>query len=254
MTAFGFQLYSLRDVDDPLPTVLDRIGETPFTGVEFAGFDGNEPAAVAATLDDVGLSCAAVHVHLEAIEADPDGVAATALDVGCRDVVVPWLDPRHFESTAAVEAAADRLADAADALAARDVRLHYHNHEQEFVSLDGRPALAHLLDATDRVGLEFDLGWAGSTGADPLAFFDAHADRIRLVHLKDYDAAAGETVPVGTGDLDLRRTVDAVRENGVDWLVYEAEDGPDTYNTLDHAAAVVDGFDRGARPPSESDR
>ena len=254
MTAFGFQLYSLRDVDDPLPTVLDRIGETPFTGVEFAGFDGDEPAAIAATLDDAGLSSAAVHVHLDAIEADPDGVAATARDLDCRDVVVPWLDPRHFRSVAAVEAAADRLADAADALAAHDVRLHYHNHDQEFVSLDGRPALAHLLDATDRVGLEFDLGWAGSTGADPLAFFDAHADRIRLVHLKDYDAAAGETVPVGTGDLDLRRTVDAVRENGVDWLVYEAEDGPDTYDTLDHAAAVVDGFDRGARPPSESDR
>lgn len=239
MTSFGFQLYSLRDVDDPLPTVLDRVGATPFTGVEFAGFDGNEPAAIATTLDGLGLSCAAVHVHLEDIEADPDDVAATALDVGCRDVVVPWLDPRHFQSVAAIEAAADRLSDAADALGAHDLRLHYHNHDHEFVSLGGRPALTHLLDATDGVGLEFDVGWAGAAGADPLAFFDAHADRITLVHLKDYDAAAGETVRVGTGDLDLQRTVQTVRENGVDWLIYEAEDGPDTYDTLDHAADVI---------------
>ena len=91
MTAFGFQLYSLRDVDDPLPTVLDRIGETPFTGVEFPGFDGNEPAAVAATLDDVGLSCAAVHVHLEAIEAD-DAVTAWDADPEYDAVVSAWRD------------------------------------------------------------------------------------------------------------------------------------------------------------------
>ncbi|WP_435074341.1 sugar phosphate isomerase/epimerase family protein [Halorubrum sp. HHNYT27] len=254
MTSFGFQLYSLRDVDDPLPTVLERVGETPFAGVEFAGFDGNEPDAMAATLDEVGLSCAAVHVHLHEIEADPAGAAETALDAGCRDVVVPWLDPRHFQSIAAVEAAADRLSDAADALAAHDVRLHYHNHDQEFVSLDGRPALTHLLEATDDVGLEFDAGWAGSAGEDPLAYVSAHADRIDLVHLKDYDAAAGETVRVGTGDLDLTRTVDVVRESGVDWLIYEAEDGPDTYDTLDHAADVVEGLQRGGRLASESDR
>lgn len=37
MTAIGFQLYSLHDVSDPLTTVLSRVGEAPFDGVEFAG-------------------------------------------------------------------------------------------------------------------------------------------------------------------------------------------------------------------------
>lgn len=240
MTSFGFQLYSVRAVDDPLPTVLDRVGATPFTGVEFAGLAGNEPAALAATLSDAGLSCAGAHIDLDDIEADPDSVAETAHELGCRDVVVPWLGPEHFESEATVEAAAERLSAAADALAERDLRLHYHNHDQEFVSLNGEPALSHLLDAADGVGLQLDLGWAGAAGQEPLAYLQAHADRIDLVHLKDYDAAAGETVTVGTGDLDLDRTVETVRENGVDWLIYEAEDGPDSYATLDHAADIID--------------
>ena len=242
MTSFGFQLYSLRDVDDPLPTVLDRVGKAPFDGVEFAGLDGNEPAAITTALDEAGLSPAAMHVGIESIEDDPDAVAATAREIDCRDIVAPWLGPEHFESVAAVEAAARRLTAAGEALAERDLRFHYHNHDQEFVSLDGQPALTHLLDAADGVGLELDLGWAGAAGEDPLSYLTAHADRIDLVHLKDYDAAAGETVPVGTGDLELRQAVNAVDESDVDWLVYEAEEHPDTYDTLEFAADVVSGL------------
>ncbi|GAA0532466.1 sugar phosphate isomerase/epimerase [Halorubrum ejinorense] len=242
MTEFGFQLYSLRDVEDPLPTVLDRVGATAFTGVEFAGLGEATPAAVAGTLAAGGLAPAAAHAGLEAIEADPDAVAATARGVGYEDVVVPWLGPEHFESVAAVEAAADRLSAAADALADRDLRVHYHNHDQEFVSLDGRPALTHLLEAADGVGLELDVGWAGAAGEDPLAYLDAHGDRITHVHLKDYDAAAGDTVVVGTGDLDLDRTVGLARENAVEWLIYEAETGADSYATLETAADTVAGL------------
>ena len=242
MTDFGFQLYSLRDVEDPLTTVLDRVGATAFTGVEFAGLDGTAPAAAAETLADDGLSAAAAHVGLDEIEADPEGVAATAHEVGYDDVVVPWLGPEHFESVAAVEAAADRLSAAAGALADHDLRLHYHNHDQEFVSLDGRPALTHLLEAADGVGLELDVGWAGAAGQDPLAYLEAHGDRITLVHLKDYDAAAGETVVVGTGDLDLGRTVKLARENAVEWLIYEAEEGADSYATLETASDTVAGL------------
>lgn len=242
MTEFGFQLYSLRDVEDPLTTVLDRVGATAFTGVEFAGLDEETPAAVSETLADDGLSAAAAHVGLEEIEADPGSVATTARDVGYEDVVVPWLGPEHFESVAAVEAAADRLSAAADALADHGLRLHYHNHDQEFVSLDGRPALTRLLEAADGVGLELDVGWAGAAGHDPLAYLEAHGDRITHVHLKDYDAAAGETVVVGTGDLDAERTLELARENAVEWLIYEAEEGADSYATLETASDTVAGL------------
>ena len=242
MTNFGFQLYSLRDVEDPLTTVLDRVGATAFTGVEFAGLDGTTPAAVTEALAENELSAAAAHVGLDAIESDPESVAATAHEIGNEDVVVPWLGPEHFESVDAVEAAAERLSAAADALADHGLRLHYHNHDQEFVSLDGRPALTHLLEAADGVGLELDVGWAGAAGQDPLAYLDAHGDRITLVHLKDYDAAAGETVVVGTGDLDLDRTVELARENAVEWLIYEAEAGADSYATLDTASDTVAGL------------
>ncbi|QLG29007.1 sugar phosphate isomerase/epimerase [Halorarum halophilum] len=239
MTAIGIQLYSLHAVGDQLPTVLERVGGTRFEGVEFAGIGDASVEAVSDALDRSGLEAAAAHVGLEEIEADPEPVAETARRLGYEDVVVPWLDPEHFESTEAVEAAAVRLSAAADDLAARGLSLHYHNHDQEFRELDGEPALAHLADAGEGVGLELDVGWAGAAGYDPLALLDEYADRLGLVHLKDYDAGTGDVVEVGEGDLDVDAIVAATREHGVDWLIYEAEERPDSYETLSHADEVV---------------
>ncbi|MFC6793338.1 hypothetical protein ACFQFH_02165 [Halobaculum halobium] len=78
----------------------------------------------------------------------------------------------------------------------------------------------------------------GRHGCRPLALLSRHADRIDLVHLKGYDGAAGTTVPVGEGDLDLSAVARAARDHGVDWVIYEAEGGADTYDTLDAAAEV----------------
>ncbi|GAA0682837.1 sugar phosphate isomerase/epimerase [Natronoarchaeum mannanilyticum] len=240
MTSFGFQLYSLHAVDDQLPTVIKRVGETGFEGVEFAGLDDADIESVNTALDRSGLATAGAHVGLDEIEADIEDVAETYRNLGCEAVAVPWLDPEHFNSREAVKETGERLNDAATSLANYGLDLHYHNHDQEFTELDGSPALEHLLEVTDDVGLQLDLGWAGAAGYEPLSFVEAHADRIDLVHLKDYDAATGKTVEVGEGDLDIGKTVDLVRELEFDWLIYEAEEQPDSYETLKHAADIVE--------------
>ena len=242
MTQFGFQLYSLHAVDDPLSAVVERVGETPFDGVEFAGLGDATVDELNAALDTTALDTAGAHVGLDDLEANPTGVAETYRDLGCEAVAISWLDPEHFASVDAARTAGERLAAAADDLAAHGLDLHYHNHDQEFTDLDGNPAIDVLLDAADDVGYQIDLGWVGAAGYDPLDVFETHADRIDLVHLKDYDATAGETVKVGEGDLDIAATIDAVRDADVDWLVYEAEEHPDSYATLDYAADIVDAY------------
>ncbi|WP_224337629.1 sugar phosphate isomerase/epimerase family protein [Haloprofundus halobius] len=242
MTSQGFQLYSVHAVDDPLPTVIERVGETAFDGVEFAGLGDQSVEAVASALENAGLDVAGAHVGLDELEDGPGEAVEPYVELGCDDVAVPWLDADHFESVDAVEAAAERLSAVADDLDDHGVSLQYHNHNQEFVDLDGEPALTHLIEATENVGFELDLGWVGAAGYDPLSYLDEHADRVRLVHLKDYDAETGEPVEVGDGDLDLSVTVELVEDHGFDWLIYEAEERPDSYGTLDHADEIVSGF------------
>ncbi|KTG07756.1 xylose isomerase [Haloprofundus marisrubri] len=240
MTSIGFQLYSLHGVDDSLPTVIERVGETDFEGVELAGLDEQDPNTIAEALDTAGLELAGAHVGLEELEEDVDTVAETYRELGCEDVVVPWLDPEQFSSVDAVESVAERLEAVSADLENHDLSLHYHNHNQEFVELGGEPALSTLMAETETIGFELDLGWVGAAGYDPLPYLDDHSDRVTIVHLKDYDAETGDVVEVGDGDLDVEAAVEAVRGHGIEWLVYEAEERPDSYGTLDHAADVVE--------------
>jgi len=148
--------------------------------------------------------------------------------------VVPWLDAEQFATGAAVAGAADRLGDLADRLADRGMTLHYHNHDHEYADLGDRTGFDAFL-AGSEFGVELDLGLALAAGDDPVARLRSLGDRAGLVHLKDRDRDAGETVPVGEGDLDLDAVEAAAADVGTDWLVYEYE-GPDPMDTLDRSA------------------
>lgn len=239
MTKLGFQLYSLNAIDDTLPTVLERVSETPFEGVEFAGINGGTVDQARRALERTGLQSAGAHVGLDEIEVDPEGMATTYRRLGCEHVAVPWLDPEHFESRDRVAEVAQRLDDAAERLSNHGITLHYHNHDQEFTGLDDGPAVETLRDLTETVRFQVDVGWAGAAGYDPLRILETFGDRIEIVHLKDFDESAGETVTVGEGDLDLDKLAAAVHDLDLEWLIYEAEGEPDSYDTLTHAASVV---------------
>ncbi|XVH32158.1 sugar phosphate isomerase/epimerase family protein [Haloferacaceae archaeon DSL9] len=228
MVHTAIQLYSLRGLSDSPAALVERVGQTPFDGVEFAGF-GDDIDALAAALGETGLGVPAAHVPIESLEADVDEVVSTADAIGCETVVVPYLDDSRFEDADAVDATAARLQGLADALADRGVRCCYHNHDQEFTRLaDGTTAFERLIDRTDdRLGIELDLGWALAGGVDPVEFLERHADRTPLVHLKDVAVDARTPVDLGAGDLDLSACVETAERVGVEWVIYEHDEPAD---------------------------
>ena len=251
MVDIAVQLYSLRALDAPLPALLDRVGEAGYDGVEFA-YRVREPPVddVLAALDRNGLDAVSAHVPIEALEDVPaewlEGDFEATLDLydrlGVDTLVVPWLDPEHFQSAAAVDAAAARLNDLAVAVDAEGVRFAYHNHDQEFASVDGAPAIERLLARTDdRLGFEVDVGWALAGGADPAALIDEHADRITHVHAGDVDVERGESVALGDGDVDLDAVVASARRADAEWLVYEHDDPADPVASIRQGADALRG-------------
>jgi sugar phosphate isomerase/epimerase len=120
----------------------------------------------------------------------------------------PRIDPQRFETVDGVAAVADGLNAAAAVAAKHGVRLGYHNHAEELLSvLDGTPALevlaGHLDDA---VVLEVDTYWAAVGGQDPVALLKRLGDRVTAVHVKDGPATPDpiDQVPVGQGTLPVR--------------------------------------------------
>jgi sugar phosphate isomerase/epimerase len=104
----------------------------------------------------------------------------------------------------------------------KGMRVAYHNHHLEF-AVSGTE-IERLLELTDphQVRLMLDAGHAFYAGADVVAFFRRHHDRMDGMHLRDF--RGGKQVPLCQGDFDLRAMAEAIRAVGwAGWLINEEE-------------------------------
>jgi sugar phosphate isomerase/epimerase len=241
MTKTAIQLYTVRDADESLPELLRRVGDAGYDGVEFAYRVLEEDReGVLEAMDEAGLEAAAAHVGIDALEEDLEGTIETYRELGCDRLVVPYLGDEQFESAEAVAETAERLADLADGVAEHGVNAGYHNHEHEFVDVDGDNAWERLVEETAGSALTFelDVGWAVAGGHDPAALIERHADRIPLVHVTDVDEE-GNAAEVGEGVVDLDAVAGAARDAGVEWFVYENDEPEDPLESIEYGADVL---------------
>ncbi len=242
MSTTAIQLYTLRDVDQPLPSLLDEVGETALDGVEFAHrFADADNTRVASALERNGLDAVSAHVDIDRLESDPAETVASYAEVGCDTLVVPWLDPERFTDDDSVVAAAERLTQLAEQVADAGGSLHYHNHDHELVSVGDRTALETLIrHSGDALGFEFDTGWIKAGGADPETFIETHADRIELLHVTDCsDATPATPTEVGAGAVDVAGCLEAAADSSVEVLVYEHDEPEEPRASLEHGASLL---------------
>lgn len=233
----GLQPFTISAIEEPFDRKLERIVRARYEGIEL-GLSSVADAHEA--VSDAGLAITSLASSLEEIEADPAAHREACATAGTDDVVIMWLDEEHFASAAAVAETATALDEAADRLAEHDLRLHYHNHDHEFVDVDGVPALERLVEETDRLRFELDLGWAGAGGVDPVALLERIGDRVSLVHVKDMDFTERAFLTFGEGDLDVAGAVDAARSADVDWMIVENDDPVDPIAEPAHASLLLD--------------
>ncbi len=243
----GINLFTLRDVDEPLPQVLERVAEAGYDGVEFLHRlpDANSTAVVTA-LDETGLAVPGAHLGpftpLSELPEELDTTIALYDAVECETLSVSIGD-EHFDSREQIAETATRLESLANRAAERDIDLLYHNHYWEFRSLDESTPFDILLDALDdRMGLELDVGWVAAGGDDPVERIRRHGDRLEILHVKDVDVTEKESVEVGTGDVDLAACIDAARDEGVEWFLYEHDEPDDPLESLHTGAAFLNRF------------
>lgn len=236
----GIQPFTIRTINEPLPSKLQRVARAGYEGVELGVEDAGD--AVADALAETDLGVASVSANLADLERDPTGAVEACEALGCERVLITWLGEDHWESRDAVEDTAATLDGLADDLAERGLELHYHNHDHEFTDLGETTGYEHFVDATDAVNLELDLGWAGTAGADPVALLDRIGERVSLVHVKDMAFADGEFVTFGEGDLDVAAAVETARDNDVAWLIFENDEPTDPVAEPAHASLLLDRY------------
>ncbi|WP_089789215.1 sugar phosphate isomerase/epimerase family protein [Natronobacterium haloterrestre] len=244
MPRTAINLYSVRNLDADLESVLRRVADAGYDGVQFAGDYSPlhaEPATVAATLRQLDLAVAPPHVDLETLRTDREAIREAFAPLEVDAIVLPWLDEAHFASAEAVDAIADDLAALESALEADGLDLLYHNHDHEYTALEEGAAYDRFLRQTT-VGIELDVGWALVGGDDPARRIRNLGDRVGQLHMKDMTTGSEPTfTELGEGDVDIAACVDAAREVDVDWLIYEHDDPDDPAASLERGATALEG-------------
>ena len=242
----ALQLYSVRNAfqEDMLGT-LRAVKEMGYDGVEFAGLFGKSPAEIKAMLEEVGLVAVSAHVPYAEMMEDPDKTFAAYKEIGCDYVAIPYLgeedrplSPTYGETLKNIE----RLGTIA---AKHGLTMLYHNHEFEFVKIDGKYGLDIMYDTVPASALqtELDVCWVNVGGETPADYVRKYTGRAPVVHLKDFSGVKDENMyeliglekkapsrpdgfefrPVGYGLQDMPNILAAAEEAGAKWVVVEQD-------------------------------
>jgi len=239
----ALQLYTVRDeTQQDFVRTLRRVAAMGYAGVEFAGFGGLPEQEMQALLAETGLRAAGAHIGLvELTDKNLEVSLAYCRAIGCPSIVLPGLAP-EFRTAEGIQALAPRLNAIGERCQQAGLAFAYHNHDFEFVHLDGRTWYDYLLDATDPalVKVEVDVYWAAHAGHDPLALLQRLGNRVALIHCKD-QATDGAMTEVGQGTLDMQGMTAFAQQQGI-WAVVE-HDHP-TLPALESARISLGYFQR----------
>lgn len=208
-----------------------------YEGIEFAGVWGNSPDKIRRRAEELGMSLRSYHLGNDIVRAfsapggggggiaeaqdaayTPLGVVQVcratlgiARDLGCEWAGLGAVGRSNFASMDSLYRIADAFNTCADLAQKAGIKFFYHNHAIDFKPIDGRVPFDVLIERTSpSVRFEFDTGWAGTEGADPLVTLRKHANRIDLVHLRDATSKGATAVP-GDGVIDFSQVMTAVQ-------------------------------------------
>ena len=242
----ALQLYSVReDMEKDFAGTIRKVKALGYDGVEFAGLFGHTAQEIKALCAEVGVTPVSAHVPFVDMMSDPDLLKVYA-EIGCKFVVIPYLTEEYRPGQpkfGEVIEGAKMLGKKAKELG---MQLCYHNHDFEFVKIDGEYALDVLYREVpaDLLETEIDTCWVNVGGEDPAAYVRKYAGRARIVPLKDFAGQKSEHMyaligidddkkaepvntfefrPVGYGKQDLPSILAAAKDAGAEWVVVEQD-------------------------------
>jgi len=257
------QLYSIRgDVAKDMRAALEKVKAMGYDGVEFAGIGAHTAKEVKDMCEEIGLVPISAHVTFADMRKDPETTLAVYSEIGCKFVAVPYLVPEDRPGTDGFAKTIEDVAMIGKVAKKMGMQLLYHNHDFEFIKLDGKYALDILYDEvpSEYLQTELDVCWVSVGGEHSASFIKKYAGRAPVVHLKDYVGERSEDMyeligvdrkapprpegfefrTVGGGKQDFSEILAAAIEAGAEWVVVEQDRPTPGYTPLECAKMSVD--------------
>ncbi len=238
----GLQLYSVREqLPKDYGGVLKAIGSLGYQEVEAAGFFNHPPEEVKQAMADAGLRCVSGHYPWPMLSANLDAILDFHTKLGAEYIICAF--PGHKTPVEPKQARifnmddwrwnAEQFNKVGAKVKAAGHRFGYHNHTMEFAKQDNLVPLDELIRLTDPalVTFELDCGWVTVGGGDPVAYLHKYADRISMLHVKDFKSKATPGQPearppaaeLGRGVADYKAIFRAVKPGKIKHYFVEQE-------------------------------
>lgn len=255
----AIQMYTLRnEAKANLYATLKKVKELGYDGVEFAGLYGHTPEEVRDMCKDIGLDPISAHVPYVDMIADAEGVLAQYAAIGCKYVAVPYLKEEHRPGTENFAEVINNIAMLGGVAKKLGMTLLYHNHDFEFMKIDGKYALDILYEEVpaDLLQTELDMCWVNVGGENPVEYLLKYSGRAPVVHLKDFVGEKSDDMyeligiekkaparpanfefrPVGSGKQDFPAILKASEKAGAKWVVVEQDQATMGLTPMESAA------------------
>ena len=200
----GLQLFSIKNAvrEDPV-RALRTAAECGYRYIEIANHNALEDTGIGfgihagevkKVLEDTGTRIVSAHIYPFDKEKYKAILEYNA-EIGNKNMIYPM---DKFKNLDDVLARCELLNEYGEMTKSYGMKFYYHNHANEFMTIDRRMIMDIIMDHTDadKVGLELDTYWAMRAGVDPVEYMRKYPDRIGLLHQKDMAKAAESPVNI----------------------------------------------------------
>jgi sugar phosphate isomerase/epimerase len=229
----GIQLYTVREsMATDVPGTLRAIAGIGYKEVEFVGYGDHSPQQVRGLLDDLDLRSPSSHVGAVTIRDEPLPLIEAATAIGNDYLTIASLHPDDRQSLDDYKRWAETFNHAGEVCRKSGIRLAYHNHDFEFLSIDGQLPFDFLLSETDPalVDFELDMYWVRKAGQDIVDVLNKAPGRFTMAHIKDMDEP-GNFAEVGTGVIDFESILGNDAAAGLRHLFAEHDQPSDPFKS-----------------------
>ncbi len=244
----GLQIYSLgRELGADVPNGLKRIKEIGYSTIELAGYrDGKvgniDVVEYKKLANDAGLKITGSHVNPPVRQFTRDNMADVAefwkkaaddhVKLGVNTLVQPMMPAIANHDDVAI--VCDVFNKAGEIAKSAGIRWGYHNHQMEFQRVVKEEDKARqtnpwmpvgdviydlMLKGTDPglVFFEMDVYWTVMGQNDPLEYFEKHAGRFPILHIKD------RSILGRSGMMNFENIFNKAYQNGLEEFYVELE-------------------------------
>ena len=228
----GLQLYTVRDLfkgDDFIDLTFKKLSELGIKELHTAGmpFSYELLGTLAKKYD---MQVIGSHYSYDEILKNPEETMKIHDFWGTKNIGIGAMPGPAKESKENLLAFIKEFNEAAESYAKKGYKLTYHNHNFEFLRIDGTKTMMDYLYEgfdPDTVSFVLDTCWVAAGGGDVRHWMEKLAGRIDILHLKDMmlnkNNMTATMTEVGNGTLYWEGIIKTAEEIGVSHYIIEQD-------------------------------